>query len=87
MQVSSCFHGSGALLGSTETFVGAVDQGMLQVMKAAEKEGSVVNDSRLQARAQSERPYSLLAGLMKQKPLRLVRVIPEWIRSLEDPDP
>ena len=42
-------------------------------MKNAEKEENVINDSLPNVRPQSERLYSLLTGLMKQRPLRLVR--------------
>ena len=56
-----------------ETFVGAVDPTMLAHMKNAEKEESVTNDGLPSVRPQSERLYSLLTGLMKQRPLRLVR--------------
>ena len=56
-----------------ETFVGAVDASMLNHMKHAEKEENPINDGNPQIRAQSERLYSLLTGLMKQRPLRLVR--------------
>ena len=56
-----------------ETFVGAVDASMLNHMKQAEKEENPINDGNPQIRAQSERLYSLLTALMKQRPLRLVR--------------
>ena len=56
-----------------ETFVGAVDPQMLAHMKSAEKEENAINDSLPNIRPQSERLYSLLTGLMKQRPLRLVR--------------
>ena len=56
-----------------ETFVGAVDPQMLTHMKSAEKEENAINDALPTIRPQSERLYSLLTGLMKQRPLRLVR--------------
>ena len=56
-----------------ETFVGAVDPQMLAHMKSAEKEENAINDALPTVRPQSERLYSLLTGLMKQRPLRLVR--------------
>ena len=56
-----------------KTFVGAVDASMLSHMKQAEREENPINDALPQIRAQSERLYSLLTGLMKQRPLRLVR--------------
>ncbi|CAK9000469.1 unnamed protein product, partial [Durusdinium trenchii] len=56
-----------------ETFVGAVDPSMLSHMKNAEKEENPINDGLPSVRSQSERLYSLLTGLMKQRPLRLVR--------------
>ena len=56
-----------------ETFVGAVDPQMLAHMKSAEKEENAINDALPTIRPQSERLYSLLTGLMKQRPLRLVR--------------
>ena len=56
-----------------ETFVGAVDPSMLSHMKNAEKEEAPINDGLPSVRPQSERLYSLLTGLMKQRPLRLVR--------------
>ena len=45
-------------------------------MKTAEKEENAINDSLPTIRPQSERLYSLLTGLMKQRPLRLVRGVP-----------
>ena len=58
-----------------ETFVGAVEPGILTLMKQAEREEAAINDSGANVRSQSERSYSLLTGLMKQRPLRLVRGI------------
>ena len=55
-----------------ETFVGAVDPGMLAHVKNAEKEESPITDGLPQVRSQSERLYSLLTGLMKRRQLRLV---------------
>ena len=61
-----------------ETFVGAIDDGLLQLMKRAEKLDTRFEMTSLTApeRILSERLYSLLSGLMKNRPLRLVRGIP-----------
>ncbi|CAK8994567.1 unnamed protein product, partial [Durusdinium trenchii] len=61
-----------------ETFVGAIDDGLLQLMKRAEKLDTRIEMTSLTApeRILSERLYSLLSGLMKNRPLRLVRGIP-----------
>ena len=56
---------------------------MLTLMKQAECEEAAINDAGANVRSQSERLYSLLTGLMKQRPLRLVRGIIAGQNGLE----
>ena len=61
-----------------ETFVGAIDDSLLLLMKRAEKLETRIEMTSLAGpeRILSETLYSLLSGLMKNRPLRLVRGIP-----------
>ncbi|CAK9052235.1 unnamed protein product [Durusdinium trenchii] len=62
-----------------ETFVGAIDDSLLLLMKRAEKLDTRIEMTSLTGpeRILSEHLYSLLSGLMKNRPLRLIRGIPQ----------